>query len=166
VKEAFLKRFGVDNPNKTKEIRNKIKQTCLERYGVEHPSQSKEIQVKTQGNAKKYKEYTMPSGSIRRLQGYEPFAIDELIKEHQEENIKTDRKDVPRITYTSNGKTRYYFPDIYLPLLNKIIEVKSTWTYHCKTDNIKEKEEATKSAGYEYDIWVYDGNGNRIDVKN
>ena len=161
VKQSFIKHYGVDNPNKVPEIREKIKQTNLKRYGVEYPSQLKEIMEKTQKNAKKYKEYTMPSGVIRKVQGYESFALDELIKTYSEDDIKTDRKDIPRITYVSNDKNKYYFPDIYIKSENKIIEVKSTWTYSCKEDNIQEKSNATKSAGYNYEIWIYDKKGNK-----
>jgi len=161
VKQTFIKHYGVDNPNKVPEIREKIKQTNLKRYGVEYPSQLKEIMEKTQKNAKKYKEYTMPSGIIRKVQGYESFALDELIKTYSEDDIKTDRKDIPRITYIINDKNKYYFPDIYIKSENKIIEVKSTWTYSCKEDNIQEKSNATKSAGYNYEIWIYDKKGNK-----
>lgn len=160
-KISCLKKYGVDNPNKVSEIREKIKQTCLERYGVEHPNQCKEIMDKTQKNAKKYKEYTMPSGIIRKVQGYESFALDELVKIYSENDIKTDRKDIPRIKYILNDKNKYYFPDIYIKSENKIIEVKSNWTYKCKEDNIQEKSNATKLAGYEYEIWIYDNKGNK-----
>jgi hypothetical protein len=164
VKQAFIERYGVDNPNKTPEIREKIKQTNLDRYGVEHPSQNKEIQEKTQKNAKKYKEYKMPSGTIIKVQGYEPFALDELIKIYEETDIVTNRKDIPRISYTVEDKHKYYFPDIYIPSENKIIEVKSTWTYNCKEDNVQAKAEATKEAGYEYEIWIYNDKGNKTTI--
>ena len=161
VKQSFIEHYGVDNPNKTPEIREKIRQTNIEKYGVEHPSQNQEIQQKTQKNAKKYKEYKMPSGTIRKVQGYEPFALDELVKTYIEEDIISDRKDIPRINYKIGDKQKYYFPDIYIPSKNKIIEVKSTWTYKCKKDNIQEKAEATKVAGYEYEVWIYDSKRNK-----
>lgn len=161
IKETFIKRYGAENPNKNPEVREKIRQTCLERYGVEYPSQNKEIQERTQKNAKKYKEYTMPSGKIIKVQGYEPFALDELVKMYEESDIITDRKDIPRITYTIEDKQKYYFPDIYIKSLNKIIEVKSTWTYKSKLGNIKEKQAATKLEGYDYEIWVYDKKRNK-----
>jgi hypothetical protein len=116
---------------------------------------------KTQKNAKKYKEYTMPSGIIRKVQGYESFALDELVNIYSEDDIKTDRKDIPRIKYIINDKNKYYFPDIYIKSGNKIIEVKSNWTYKCKEDNVQEKSNATKLAGYEYEIWIYDNKGNK-----
>ncbi len=166
VKESFIKQYGVDNPNKTPEIREKIKQTCLKRYNVEHPSQCKEIQEKTQKNAKKFKEYTMPSGEIRKVQGYESFALDELTKIYEESDIITNRKDIPRISYKIGDKQKYYFPDIYIKSENKIIEVKSTWTYKCKQDNIQEKEKATKESGYNYETWIYDGKGNKTKIEN
>jgi L-rhamnose mutarotase len=161
VTQAFINHYGVTNPNKVPEIREKIRQTNLERYNVEYPSQSQEIQEKAQKNAKKYKEYKMPSGELRRVQGYEPLALEELLKTYREEDIKTDRKDVPRISYKCEDKQRYYFPDIYIPSENKIIEVKSTWTYNCKTDNIELKSDATKAAGYNYEIWIYNNKGNK-----
>lgn len=165
TKETFIRNYGVSNPNKNKEVRDKIKQTCLKKYGVEYPSQSPEIMEKTQKNAKKYKEYSFPSGTIIKVQGYESFALNELIKIYQEDDILTDRKDIPRIQYYINNKKRYYFPDIYIKSINKIIEVKSTWTYKSKIDNIQEKAKATKEAGYDYEIWIYDSKGNKLKIE-
>ena len=162
VKQSCLERYGVENPSQLSNVKDKIKATCLARYGVEHPHQCQEIMEKTQKNARKYKEYNMPSGTIRKVQGYEPFALDEIVKIYQEDDIITDRKDIPRITYVINDKKRYYFPDIFIKSINTIIEVKSTWTYKSKVDNIQEKESATKMAGYNYEIWVYDRKGNKI----
>jgi hypothetical protein len=161
VVKTFIERYNVDNPNKTPEIREKIRQTCLKRYNVEYPSQNAEIMERTQKNAKKYKEYVMPSGNKIKVQGYEPFALDELVKIYEESDIITQRKDIPRIKYNINEKQKYYFPDIYIKSINTIIEVKSTWTYKCKEDNIQEKANATKLAGYNYEIWIYDDKGNK-----
>jgi hypothetical protein len=158
IVESFITKYGVSNPNKLKEIRDKIKITNIKRYGVEYPSQSKEINEKTQKNAKHYKKYTMPSGKICNIQGYENYALNELITQYTEDEIKTDRIDIPRITYIVNNKKKYYFPDIYIPKDNKIIEVKSTWTYNSKIDNIQLKLDATKAAGYTYEIWIYKNN--------
>jgi hypothetical protein len=161
-KKTCLERHGVEHILQSTNFRDKIKATCLARYGVEHPAQCQEIMEKTQKNAKKYKEYKMPSGTIRKVQGYEPFALNELLKIYQEDDIITDRKNIPRITYIINDKKKYYFPDIFIKSINTIIEIKSTWTYQSKIDNIHEKENATKMAGYNYEIWIYDGKGNKI----
>jgi len=160
-RNTCIDHYGVEHISQAQEIQDKIKQTCLKRYGVENSSQAQEIQEKTQKNARKYKEYIMPSGQVRKVQGYEPFALNELVTQFSEEDILTDRKDIPRIQYVANDKKRYYFPDIYIKSMNKIIEVKSTWTYKSRVDNIKEKELATKEAGYNYEIWVFDHKGNK-----
>jgi hypothetical protein len=44
--ETNLHKFGVDNPMKNSEIKEKLKQSILKKYGVEHNSQSEEIKVK------------------------------------------------------------------------------------------------------------------------
>ena len=55
IRQTNLERYGVENPNQSKEIQNKTKKTNLERYGVENPNQSKEIREKTkQTNLERY----------------------------------------------------------------------------------------------------------------
>jgi hypothetical protein len=159
-KETCLKKYGEDNISKTSQMKEKSRETCLKIYGTEYPMQNQDFMEKVQNNAKKYKEYKFPSGNIRMIQGYEPFALDLLIKTYTEEEIFTDRKFIPTIIYEFESKKCKYFPDIYIPKDNKIIEVKSTWTYKCKLDKIQEKSLATKSQGYNYEIWIFDDKGN------
>lgn len=45
-KESCLKTYGVDNPAKLKEVRNRMMETSLQRYGTIYPLQSKEIKEK------------------------------------------------------------------------------------------------------------------------
>ena len=55
MKETNLKKYGVECYSKTPEFVKKMKETNLERYGVEAPIQSKEIMQKiTETNLKKY----------------------------------------------------------------------------------------------------------------
>jgi hypothetical protein len=159
---STFKTLGVEYPGQSNIVKEKIKETCKKKYGTEHPSQNPEVMERTQKNAKKYKEFKMPSGEIRKVQGYEPFALTTLLQTYTEEQIKTDRKDVPRIEYEDNGKKRYYFPDIFLPHENKIIEVKSTWTYKCKADNVNKKADACREKGYVFEFWVYNAKGERV----
>jgi hypothetical protein len=160
VIETCIKKYGTSHPMKNIKIQQKQKATNLKRYGVNYVQHSLEIQEKIQKNAKKFKEYKMPSGEIRKVQGYEPFALDELVKLYTEQQIKTNRKDVPRIEYVLENKKHYYFPDIYITHENKIIEVKSTYTYNIG-GYVLEKKEATKNKGYNYEIWVYDRKKNK-----
>ena len=45
-KQTFLKNYGVENPNKIKDIRDKIKITNLEKYGTEYSIQNVEVKNK------------------------------------------------------------------------------------------------------------------------
>lgn len=161
-KATSLIRYGVESTNQSEVVKQKKIETSLIRYGTEYPAQSEIIQEKIQKHAFRRKDYTTPSGDVRRVQGYEPYALDILLKEFTEEQIVTERKEIPRIPYIVGEKTRYYFPDIFIPHTNTIIEVKSTWTHKCKSDNVQLKAAATRAAGYTYEIWIFDGKGNRI----
>jgi hypothetical protein len=164
-KETTQMNYGVDNPSQSSEVYAKIRETNIKRYGVENPMQNTDILQKSQEgckNAKKWKIYTMPSGEIRKVQGYEPFALDILVKLYTEDQIKTERKEVGRIKYEVDGKSRYYFPDIAIPHENKLIEVKSTWTITLDIDKITAKSEAAKAAGFAYEIWIFDAKGVRL----
>jgi hypothetical protein len=164
IKKTNIQRYGVEFTLQSKEVREKAVQTNLKKYGVENPAQNQEVMERTQKNAKRYKEFTMPSGAVVKVQGYEPYALAELLKAYSEDQIKVERKNVPRIQYEVAGKKRYHFPDIFIPHENKIVEVKSTWTYKCKTDNVLTKKKACEEQGYTYEIWCYDSKGNRIEV--
>jgi flagellar hook protein FlgE len=160
-KDTCLKNLGVEYPMQSEEVLAKTKATNLERYKVEYPSQNALIFEKAINNSFKYKIYTMPSGSLRKVQGYEPFALDELLKLYTEEQTKTDRADIPRIEYMLDNNKRYYFPDIFIPHENRIIEVKSTWTFAIKNEIIMSKGRACKDSGYNFEIWVYAKKGDK-----
>jgi hypothetical protein len=109
----------------------------------------------------------MPSGKTISVQGYEPFALDCLIQNEQikEEDIVLGCKNVPTIWYNDElGKKHRHYVDIFIPRLNKCIEVKSTWTKEKKKDCIFLKQNAAKELGYNYEIWVYDGKGNIVEL--
>ncbi len=167
IKQNSLKKYGTEFHLQNKEVQEKIKVTNLKKYGVENPTQNIEIFEKSQTNMKKFKNYTMPSGDVRRVQGYEPFALDYLLKTYSEDQIITDRRKIPRISYKTSEeeKQRYYFPDIYIPHENKIIEVKSTWTIKLNPEIIDYKKKATQNAGYNYEIWCFNEKGERVMIE-
>jgi len=186
IKQQNLEKYGVEHVSQREEIKQKVKETCLIKYGVEHQSYSKNTQNKiTQTNLKKYgvehlmkdpdylenmlkkshkfKDYTYPSGKVDKIQGYEHYALDELIinEKIDESSIITGSKNVPEIWYhDENNMKRIHFVDIYIPSQNRCIEVKSTWTF--AKPNVLLKQSAAKALGYNYEIWVYDKKGNKI----
>ena len=156
TKETCMIKYGVNHPAQNEEVHKKMEKTCLEKFGVENAMQNAIICEKSSKKSFSHKIYTFPSGKEIQVQGYEPFALDELIKTLSEDDIVTGCSNVPTIAYTDDeGKPHKHFPDIFIPSQNKCIEVKSTWTAEKKKDNIFLKQNAGKQFGYNYEIWVY-----------
>ena len=67
-----------------------------------------------------------------------------------------------------NKKHRYY-PDLYIPKDNLIIEVKSQWTYNSQqkwyNTNLL-KRQACIAAGYKFKFMIFDKDGNLLDTEN
>jgi hypothetical protein len=169
TKNTNLEKYGVEHNLQRPEIKEQIKQTCLKKYGVESCMQNSEIHDKQEKNSYYLKEYTLPSGNKIKIQGLEQFALYELFqKENMNENdIITGCKNVPTIWYNDySGKKHRHFVDIYIPSQNKCIEIKSTWTFEKQKEVVFLKLNAAKELGYLYEIWVYDGKGNRVDFYN
>jgi DNA repair protein RadC len=131
--------------------------------------QNPEILKKNSKMSYYLKDYILPSGTIIKIQGYEHYALDELFEKENinENNIVTGCKNVPAIWYNDlKGKKHRHFVDIYLPLQNRCIEVKSTWTFQKQKEIVFLKLNAAKDLGYFYEIWVFDNNGNKVDFHN
>ena len=66
--ETLTKKYGVDNPMKVNEIKEKVKETMLNKYGVEYAAQSKEIYEKVkETNLKKYGcEYSFQNEEVKK----------------------------------------------------------------------------------------------------
>jgi len=169
IRATNLEKYGVEHNLQREEVKEKIRATNLEKYGVEHSIQNPEIMEKQIKSSYYLKEYTLPSGSIIKIQGYEHYALDELFHQENidENDIVTGCKNVPTIWYTDvNEKRRRHFVDIFMPRQNKCIEVKSTWTFTTQKETIFLKQQAAKELGYLYEIWVYDGKGNKVEFYN
>ena len=180
IKETCMEKYGVKSPfqlEETKqknrivmtenkdEIQKKSKITSLKNWGVEHPSQNPEVMDKCSKNAYKSKNYTLPSGNIIKFQGYENYALDELLQDGiLEEDIINGCKNVPEIWYEDeNGIKHRHYVDIFILSQKRCIEIKSTWTAEKKKDCIFLKQQAGKELGYEYEIWVYNGKGEKVE---
>jgi hypothetical protein len=111
------------------------------------------------------KEYLFPSWKKENIQGYEIFALNDLIinEKINESNIIIGVKNVPEIWYIDENNIEHrYYVDIFIPYQNRCIEVKSLYTYN---KNIKInilKSEAAKKLGFNYEFWIYDNKGNKL----
>ena len=164
---TYLKNYGVENPLQSQIVKDKCKETNLKRYGFEYSSQNSEVMERMIKGMYKSKQYIMPSENIISIQGYENYALDELLNLEQicENDIITGCTNVPTIWYNDeNGKKRRHYVDIFIPSQNRCIEVKSTWTAKLNNHTIFLKQKAAKELGYKYEIWVYDNNKTKVEL--
>lgn len=108
----------------------------------------------------KTKSYVFPSGKKVELQGYEDAILDFLLKHYAEDQLLVDNKSIQKITgkikYPFEGSIRTYYPDILIKSENKIIEVKSSYTYQdMKKRNIA-KMKAVLAKNIDFEFWIYD----------
>jgi len=167
-KEVILEKYNTEYPFQSDAYKTHFKTICLEKYGVENPQQNPEIAEKASKNSYRKKIYILPSGKEIICQGYEPLALDKLIKQDYilENDIITGCKNVPTIWYQDEqDKKHRHYVDIFIPSQNRCIEVKSTWTAEKKKDNIYLKQEAAKQLGYKYEIWIYNAKKELVEIK-
>jgi hypothetical protein len=158
VREKGIKRlldaYGVDNISKHPLYQTKKVETSLMRYGYDYPMQNPEIAEKSSKTALTTKDYTLPSGNVVRIQGYEDKVLDELLMIYTEEQILTKRTEMPDVWYLDGGKYRRYYPDFYIPKDNLIIEVKSTYTYRANIIKFHRKRKACEYLGYRFKSYI------------
>jgi len=182
--DTCFKNFGVNNPMQNIDIKNKVKltnqdryggnspmcsdfvknksiKTSLEKYGVPYPMQNEHVFMNNQKSRFKKKEYIFPSGRIELIQGYENKSLDLLICEYEEEDIVVNDLKIMNligeIWYTDSlGINRRYFPDIYIISENKIIEVKSSWTYKIDEEINKLKMQAVIDACINFEFNIFE----------
>ena len=63
--------------------------------------------------------------------------------------------EVPVIWYEFEGKNRRYYPDIFIPSQNKLIEVKSSFSYQYEEAKNQAKKKACETAGFLFELKIY-----------
>lgn len=101
AKETFLKKYGVDNPSKSKEVYDKVRKTNLERYGVECSAQSEVVKEKIKTtNLKKYGvEYSFQAEEVKdkiKATSLERYGVDNPSKSNiiKDRIVESNRKNL------------------------------------------------------------------------
>jgi hypothetical protein len=164
-KKTNLEKYGVENVSQNNIIKDKKKKTNLEKYGVEYALQNSEIYEKACKSCFKAKIYILPSNKQIKLQGYEHFAMNDLLLNDkiEENDIITNKINVPECWWIDNfGKKHRYYIDIFIKTQNKGIEIKSIYTFEVQNEYVLKKQEAFKNLGYLCEIWIYNNKGQKI----
>lgn len=158
--KAIMDKYGVDSFFKTENY----KKIIFDKYGVDHVMQNKYIFSKMQKSSFTRKKYVFPNGRISYILGYEPECVDELLKTYEQNEIVVETVDIPVINYIKQidasknnivklERKAVYYPDILLP--DKLVEVKSTYTYEKDKENNIRKFKACVEQGYDIEVWIY-----------
>lgn len=154
IMDTCFKRYGCAYIFGVKIFQEKIRNTFMNLYGCKYPMQNSEILEKQQKSAFKHKPFTFPTGETVKVQGYEPIALKCLVDNNYTfTDLQIGVKNVPKIQYMLD-KLRFYYCDIYIPKENKIIEVKSTWTFYLDHDKVIAKAKACVEQGYNYEFYI------------
>lgn len=144
-KKTKLDKYGDENYHNMQ----KTVITNLQKYGVAYPYQNPQIYLKTQikgFNAKRYNDT-----NIYFRGSYELDFLNKFFKKYP------DIQNGPSIKYIFENKTKIYHPDFYIPSLNLIIEIKSSYYFHKYVNKVSAKEKATITNGFKY-IMILDKN--------
>jgi transposase len=151
IKKAVIERYG------SYSVRNKIFQKKFqEKYGdgLTGAMQVENFFFKQQESGSRFKKAIVEGVEIT-YQGYELKGIYRLLSEgYSIHDIKIGRNQVPTFRYFYDGKKRVYYPDIYIPKDNRIIEIKSKWTYDNWLEQNLAKKDSVIDAGYLFDFYI------------
>lgn len=153
VEATCQEKLGVRRPLICKEIFEKTRETMMKIYNTRHPLQVPEFFHKAMKSAFSKKQYHFPSGRVEEVMGYEPYVLDHLLRKIDEACIFVGDK-VPDFNYTDEtGKRRKYYPDIFIAA-DRIIEVKSTWTFNlCPLTNFAKMTEVARQ-GFTSELYL------------
>lgn len=164
-KETNQKKHGVDWYVQSEDFKKKFTEKMLANYGVEHALHYTPSYEKSLETSYRKKIFVFPSGRAEKIQGYEGFALWELLDSNcPEEDIIVSNEDMETYTgkiwyFDSQKKSRKYYPDIFLKSENKIIEVKSKYTYETNISINKAKRKVCLDLGIAFEFWIYDAKG-------
>lgn len=148
IKESCIEKYGVDNNMKSQNGKDEFKLSMNIKYGIDWPSQNRDSLEKIQKSARKMKKF---KNSNLWYQG--TYELDFLEKFY--DKIKNICRG-PSIRYKFNGHNRVYHPDFYVPELNLIVEIKSTYFLNMDKE-IEEKKKTTIHSGFNF-IMILDKN--------
>lgn len=156
------KNHGVDWFMQSISFREKSKETCMRKYNEVHHMKNSIIFEKQQRHSYYKKKYSLPSGKIIFIQGYENIVLDYLLQIYDETEIITSVSDifnlVGKIEYLYNGIKHRYFPDFYIQKENLIIEVKSSRTYAINNEINLLKKQACLDKNLKFNFYIPQNN--------
>ena len=152
AKDKMLEKYGSEYFINSEEC----KKMMLEKYGSEYAMQCPELFRKAAATCFRRREYISEAKETTwMVLGYEDRCLKELEKGKDCGKIYAGEDiEIPHFEYFLDDKKHIYFPDIFIPTQNRIIEVKSVWTYNKETKKNLHKANCV-SEKYIFELWIY-----------
>lgn len=142
IKKAVQDKYGVDNIFQCEETKDKMKETYNKRYGVDYNHQYINIMKKSLQTGFKIKQFR--NTDIWFQGSYELDFLEKFYDKY------SDIQQGPSINYLFKNKKCVYHPDFFIPSLNLIVEIKSTYYNNMHKEIVDTKKKATISNGFNY----------------
>jgi len=181
-KNTCFKKYGYyHNLAKNSPMRDKMIDNLKKKYGVENVSQIESVKDKKRKTYQKNHKEPHPlwgntwydvkiDNKEFRVQGYERYAIYDIINEYGIDDVLISYKDIKNnigeIKYVMNSKEYRYYPDFYIISKNMIVEVKSIFTLQNNFDVLILKMSKCIDMGMNVKILVYNNKGKCINEVN
>jgi len=144
IKKILINNFGKEILRPKEEITRQMNYST----GFQENALSKSYYNKT---------YTLPSGKIIKVMGYEDHFLNFIFNKKIFKEEDFDFTNNFKINYMDGNKKRKYYPDFFIPKKNLIIEIKSLYILNKQKHLNDLKFEAAKKAGYNF-ICIVDKN--------
>lgn len=103
-----------------------------------------------------YKSYMIHhNGENIRVQGYERFVIPNFLKSYPRNDLRIGFEENNPIKYFFNGKFRDYYPDLLIVSENRIIEVKSDYSFLLDYEKNIAKKNACLDLGFKFEFHIW-----------
>jgi hypothetical protein len=142
----MIEKYGVEYAFQNKDLMSKFHNTMILKYGFAHALQNKEFFIKankTNFRIKKFKNTNIYYQGSYELDFLEKFY-----------SLFPDIQRGLSIKYLFEENQHYYFSDFYIPSLNLIIEIKSSYWYKIHQNMTELKKKACIEQGYDYILIV------------
>jgi hypothetical protein len=158
MKNTNIEKYGVEYYSSTDDWYDKCVKTALEKYGEEWVSKVNMINSKQQSGGYSYYDFEFPSGKVVRVQGYEPKVLAKLVIDYNEDDIVVGVQNIIDFIgffhYVYEGKTHRYYPDIYIKSENRVIEVKSIYTFNKEKEKNLLKRDSILNKGIKFNFII------------
>jgi hypothetical protein len=158
MKKTNVEKYGVEYYSSTNDWYDRCVKTASEKYGKEWVSKVDSINAKQQSGGYSYYDFEFPSGKVVRVQGYEPKVLTKLVVDYDEDDIVVGVQNIIDcigfLHYVYENKTHRYYPDIYIKSENRVIEVKSDYTFNKEKEKNLLKRDSVINKGINFNFII------------